>query len=99
MLDLQPTPMETASLPPEVATFGSKHACARKYWPEQRDHSAQVSAKARIVPVVINEGDGILEEASSAFFLSLARDVRAFVEPVISEKFAASLAAKRAAQS
>ena len=58
-----------------------------------------LSAKARIVPAVIKEGDGIMEDASSTFFLSLARDVRAFVEPAISKEFAASLTAERAVQS
>jgi hypothetical protein len=45
-----------------------------------------LQAKAGIVAMVIGDADGELQERDEKFFLSLAADVKAFLQPMIAER-------------
>jgi hypothetical protein len=56
-----------------------------------------LQAKARIVPMMLDNSAGDLDEDDEAFLLSFAADVKAFLKPTIDEHWRADLAAKRGA--
>ena len=54
-----------------------------------------IDAKARILPLILENSGGGLEEADAGFFRSFAADVRAFMAPIINRHFVDDLSSKR----
>lgn len=54
-----------------------------------------LQAKARIVPMVIDDSPMSMERDEEAFLRSFASDVKAFLEPIIHEHWSAEIAAQR----
>jgi hypothetical protein len=55
-----------------------------------------LSAKARIVPMMLEDADGLLEASSARFLASFAADVRAYMDPLCHEQWLADNAARQA---
>jgi hypothetical protein len=49
-----------------------------------------LQAKARIVPFVIDDGEGSMEDTDAAFYRSFAADVRAFLDPLVHANWSAA---------
>ena len=66
-------------------------------------HSARspegLSAKARIVPVIIDDDTGLFENGGATFLSSFAADVKTFTEPLVLANWQAALDARKAVQS
>jgi hypothetical protein len=54
-----------------------------------------LQSKARILPMVIDDSCGSMEDADEAFYRSFAADVKKFLETIIHDHFVADLAAKK----